>query len=115
LIALIFVQQTWQFYVVGLLFGYGWGGLNTQVLLIIADIFGLRGMGAIVGTASVGYNVGSAVGPAVGGMAFDTTGNYSVAFGLGALGMVIAIILVWITRPTLAKIQASSKSKAAAA
>jgi MFS family permease len=105
LIALIFVRQTWQFYVVAMFFGYGWGGLNTQILLLISDIFGLRGMGAIVGATSAGFNFGSAIGPAIGGIVFDATGSYSLAFALAGFGMVMATVLLFVTRPTLVKVK----------
>ena len=105
LISLIFIRQTWQFYIMGLFFGYGWGGLNTQILLLISDIFGLRGMGAIVGTTSAGFNFGSAIGPAIGGIVFDATGSYSIAFALAGFGMVIATIFLFVTRPEMAKVK----------
>ncbi len=110
LMSLIFVNQIWQFYIVGLAFGYGWGGLNTQILLLVSDIFGLRAMGAIVGLTSSGFNLGSAVGPAIGGLVFDATGTYSIAFALAGFGMVIATILLLLTRPGRAK-ETSTNSK----
>jgi OFA family oxalate/formate antiporter-like MFS transporter len=103
LVSLIFIRQTWQFYIAGLLFGYGWGGLNTQVLLTASEVFGVRGMGAIVGTVSIGYNVGSAVGPAIGGVIFDVTGSYSTAFLTATMAIAAAAILFVLIRPKLVK------------
>jgi OFA family oxalate/formate antiporter-like MFS transporter len=104
LIVLMFLQQTWQFYLVGFFLGYGWGGLNTQVLLLVSDIFGTRGMGAIVGTTTIGFNFGSAIGPMVGGIVFDATRSYSLAFIVAGIGMVVATLLLLATRPTMAKV-----------
>ena len=103
LISLIFIREVWQFYVVGLVFGYGWGGLNTEIVLLISDIFGLRGIGSIMGATMAGFNFGSAIGPAIGGIVFDATGSYSPAFAFAALGMVIATILGVLIRPTMVK------------
>jgi MFS family permease len=105
LISLIFIREVWQFYVVGLLFGYGWGGLNTEIVLLISDIFGLRGIGAIMGATVAGFNFGSAIGPAIGGIVFDATGSYSPAFAFAALGMAIATVLGVLIRPTMAKMK----------
>lgn len=105
LISLVFIQQKWQFYIVGLLFGYGWGGLNTEIILLISDIFGLRGIGAIMGATLAGFNFGSAIGPALGGMIFDANGSYSLAFILAGIGIVIATVLLILTKPTTAEIR----------
>jgi MFS family permease len=105
LISLIFVRDVWMFYIIGLLFGYGWGGLNTEIVLLISDIFGLRGIGAVMGATLAGFNFGSAIGPAVGGMLYDATGNYSLAFVSAALGMVVATVLGLLIRPALARVK----------
>lgn len=105
LISLIFTRQTWQFYVAGLFFGYGWGGFNLEITLLISDIFGLRSLGAIMGATAAGFSFGSAIGPAIGGIVFDATGSYSYAFAIAAFGMAIALALGILVRPVMAKVK----------
>jgi MFS family permease len=92
LISLIFIRDLWMFYVFALFFGYGWGGMGTQVTLLVGDIFGLRSIGANLGAITSGWNVGAAIGPALGGIIYDITGNYYPAFAIAAFGMLLAII-----------------------
>lgn len=99
LIALIFIKELWMFLVFGVIFGYAWGGLGSQVTLLIGDVFGVRSLGIIMGTITAGWALGAAFGPAVGGWVFDTTKAYSAAFAIAAGGMVICTILAVTIRP----------------
>lgn len=99
LIALMFIQNLWLFYVFAVVFGYGWGGLGSQITLLIGDIFGVRRLGLIMGMITLGWNFGAAIGPALGGMIYDATGSYSIAFGVAAVGMAIATFFAVIIRP----------------
>jgi MFS family permease len=103
MIALIFMQDLWMFLVFGVIFGYAWGGLGSQVTLLIGDVFGVRSLGIIMGTITVGWSIGAAIGPAVGGWVFDSTNTYSAAFMLAAGGMAICTMLAVIIRPERAK------------
>ncbi len=108
LISLIFIQKLWLFYVFAFLFGYSWGGVGAQITLLIGDIFGIRSLGLIMGTVTLGWNFGAAIGPAVGGMIFDATGSYSLAFILAACGMGVATIFTIVIRPQKAKSKAQN-------
>jgi MFS family permease len=99
LIALIFIKDLWMFLVFGIFFGYAWGGLGAQVTLLIGDVFGLRNLGMIMGTITVGWSLGAAIGPAVGGWVFDSTQAYSAAFAVAAGGMVVCTLLAALIRP----------------
>jgi MFS family permease len=103
LIALIFIHDLWMFMVFGVVFGYAWGGLGSQVTLLIGDVFGVRSLGLIMGTITAGWALGAAIGPAVGGWVFDTTRTYSAAFAVAAGGMVFCTVLAVIIRPGRAK------------
>ncbi|MFC2014020.1 MFS transporter, partial [Chloroflexota bacterium] len=61
---------------------------------LIGDTFGLRNIGVIMGATNVAWGIGSAVGPAVGGIIFDASGNYSVAFLSGAIATFITAVLI---------------------
>ena len=103
LMTMIFIHELWMFMIFGVCFGYAWGGLGSQVTLLIGDIFGVRSLGVIMGTITVGWGFGAAIGPTLGGWVFDTTKSYSAAFVVAAVGMVICTILAIIMRPGKAK------------
>lgn len=103
LVSLLFIRELWQLCVFGLVFGYGWGGAGALLTLLIGDIFGIRRLGLIMGTITLGWNFGAATGPAVGGMVYDATGSYSGAFLTAACAMTLTAIFTILIRPEKAK------------
>ncbi|MFC1964887.1 MFS transporter [Chloroflexota bacterium] len=77
-----------------LVFGFAYGGYGASVSAIIGGTFGLYRIGAILGVLDVGFAIGAATGPAVGGLIFDSTGTYSVAFWIGAAAMFLVSLLI---------------------
>jgi MFS family permease len=105
LLSLAFIKPFWMFCVFGLLFGYSWGGLGAVVTLLIADIFGVRSLGLIMATISLGWNFGAAIGPSFGGVVYDVTGSYSAASIIAAIGMALTAFFTIIIRPQVEKIR----------
>ena len=81
-------------YLFALVYGFAFGGMSPVMAALIGDTFGLSRIGAILGTLEVGFGVGAAVGPAIGGLIFDVSGSYFMAFLLGALAMGIVTLLI---------------------
>jgi MFS family permease len=77
-------EQLWMFYVFAVTFGFLWGGSSTVVTALTADIFGTRNLGSIMGIMSGAFAIGAAVGPAIGGYIYETSGHYLTAYGAGA-------------------------------
>lgn len=91
---LIWAQQPWAFYLFAVLFGLAWGGYGVLSIAVAVDTFGVRNLGTMMGALDVGFALGSALGPAIGGYAFDVTGSYSAAFIISAVLMVLTAILI---------------------
>lgn len=87
----------WGLYVFAVIFGFGTGGTVALESTIAAEMFGLKGHGAILGAIALGATTGGAIGSYVAGHLFDITGNYRLAFALFAaivaLGLALAIML----------------------
>jgi MFS family permease len=94
LLWLIWSRDVWMFYAFAIAYGFLWGGFSTIITALIGDIFGVRSIGSIMGMTSVGWALGAAAGPAIGGVMFDVIGNYFMAFAVGAVSMLIATLLV---------------------
>ncbi len=94
LIFLIGADSLWKFYLFAILFGLMWGGIGTVMTALVGDVFGLARIGAIMGITSSMWAVGAAVGPAVGGIIYDVSGSYSVAFLIGAASLLLPVAML---------------------
>lgn len=104
MIWLIWSRDLWMLYLFGVVCGFSFGGLDPCITALIGDTFGLRSIGVIMGTLSVAWGIGSAIGPAVGGFVFDASENYSTAFLMGAVAMLITALLIVLVRRESIKI-----------
>lgn len=64
------------------LFGLGWGGNYTMLQGLVADVFGARSLGRILGGITVLDAMGGALGPWVTGALFDITQSYQLGFSV---------------------------------
>ncbi|HUU64746.1 MAG TPA: MFS transporter [Dehalococcoidales bacterium] len=95
---LIWAQDLWMFYLFAVVFGFAYSGSGSSMAAIIGDTFGLGQIGAIFGLLEVGFGVGAAIGPAMGGLIFDISHSYTIAFLIGAVVMLVATLLVTLIR-----------------
>jgi len=91
-------QELWMFYLFAVVFGFGFGGIDAIITALIGDIFGMHSIGAIMGVLAIGWGIGAAVGPIVGGLIFDITKSYFMAFLIGALVMLVTSLSVALIR-----------------
>lgn len=93
----IFATQLWEFFLSGALFGFGYGALVTVLSPMVAELFGLKSLGAILGALIFTITIGGAIGPLVTGRMYDVSGSYFSAFVLCTIlmgaGLVIAAML----------------------
>ena len=91
---LIWAQALWMFYLFALVYGFARGGLTTTIGALIGDTFGLYKIGVILGLLEIGWGIGATIGPVLGGVIFDVSSDYSIAFLIGAAAMLVATLLV---------------------
>ena len=65
-----------------IVFGFGFGGMGALIPLTIAEAFGLRAFGSIMGMVSMAGILPQLAGPILAGVLFDATGNYTLAFAI---------------------------------
>ena len=98
---LSWADQVWQYYLFAILFGVAYGGIDPPLVALVGDTFGLSKVGQVMGVLMISWGIGSAVGPYVGGLSFDVTGTYKMAFLAGGiLVFVMAICARWLGEPT---------------
>jgi len=95
---LIWAQELWMFYVFALIYGFGFGGFGPAVAALAGDIFGLRRIGTILGVLDIGFGTGAAIGPVIGGLIFDVSNSYFLAFLIGAVALAVASLLTTLVR-----------------
>ena len=82
--------------------GLGMGGVGTLTPLLIADLFGLKQFGSIMGLTRLPVIIPVIAGPLMAGMIFDVTGSYNLAF-LITIGLLIisvgAFVLAKVPQP----------------
>jgi len=97
LFGLLISGEQWMLYLFAVVFGLGYGGVAALISPTVAELFGLRAHGAILGAATFTLTIGGAIGPVVAGYIFDTTGSYNLAFlicaSLSILGLILASLL----------------------
>jgi hypothetical protein len=65
---------------------------------LVADVFGARSLGKILGAITVIDATGGAIGPWITGMAYDAVGNYQLGFGIMAVLIGIAFVAAMLVR-----------------
>jgi OFA family oxalate/formate antiporter-like MFS transporter len=91
---LLGATDIWMLYLFAAVFGFAYGGCVPQLPVIAGEIFELKSIGAIVGVQMLGVAIGGAIGPELGGRVWDVTGNYYLAFMVGGICTIIALILL---------------------
>jgi MFS family permease len=97
---LSFIPANWGFFVFAVLMGFSTAGAGTCQSPLTAALFGLKSHGVIFGSIGFGFTIGAALGPYITGLLFDHTGSYFIAMLLSAGVSVLAIVAVYLVKPT---------------
>jgi MFS family permease len=84
-------------YLIGLINGFTLGGFGTAMTVLIGEAFGVKDIGKILGVLEIGFSIGAAAGPFIGGLIFDTYSSYEIAFLIvsgTALARTILVVLI---------------------
>ena len=85
--------SAWMLGVFAAVMAFGGGGIAVLESTLVADIFGLKSHGAILGCIVFSFTLGGAAGPFIAGSAFDATGSYQMVF-LICIALVVAAIII---------------------
>jgi MFS family permease len=87
---------TWMLYTYAIFFGF-FNGLAGPVLSAIpADQFQGRNFGSINGILMLGFGLGGALGPLLGGLIFDATGTYTPVLYMVLFCFPISAAMMWV-------------------
>lgn len=86
-------------YLFVLFFGSGWGVTAPTYMSVSADLFQGRTFGMIYGITEATIGLGSAIAPWLGGIIFDRTGSYQLAFVTAMAAILLSCAFVWLAAP----------------
>jgi MFS family permease len=96
-IALCFLpwaKALWMFYLFAVIQGFAHGGFYALLSPTVAEFFGTRAHGAILGAVIFSTTIGGSIGPFGAGYLFDITSTYRVVFLLLAGASLVALMLM---------------------
>ncbi len=97
LLWLLVAREVWMLYLFAVVFGLGYGGMAVLESPMVAELFGLRSHGTLLGMIMAGVMAGGAFGALMAGRIFDITNSYQLAFlistGLSVTGLILAPLL----------------------
>jgi MFS family permease len=99
---LLLIRDTtapWMLYGFVLLYGAGYGFVLPVAASTIGDLFPGNSLGRILAIQSVGFGLGGALGPYLGGVLHDLTGNYVVPLLLAMLSVAAGAYGIWMAAP----------------
>ena len=96
---LFVARDIWMLFLFGAAFGFGHGGIATMESPMVANVFGMRSHGVILGLVFFCDTVGGATGPFLCGYIFDVTKSYSLAFSLCAILSVTSLVAISLLKP----------------
>ena len=98
LIWILFAKEVWMFYIFAIIYGIAYGGEAAVMVLVPAELFGLKYVGVITAATFLMGAIGGAIGAPFGGHIFDITGRYDLAFVIciivSALAFILSMILL---------------------
>ena len=92
-------SNPWALYIFVFCFGFPLGLHTPTIVAGAADLFYGRHFGMVNGLLLMGFGLGGAIGPWLGGYIFDTTESYSLGFIICILAYFFACISFWIAAP----------------
>lgn len=96
---ILLAGELWMLLLFAFVFSLGYGAYVVMESPVIAELFGLKAHGAILGLSSLLASIGCAVGPIAAGGIFDATGSYHWAWVLCAVLIVMALVCTWLLKP----------------
>lgn len=90
---LLSVSLPWELYATATISGLVWAGSIAMSSALLADIYGVRLVGVLYGTAYVGHQVGAMISSWLGGWAYEFYGTHWIAFGSAGILLIVAAII----------------------
>jgi len=102
-VSLLFLIQDashpWMPVLFAVCFGLGVGAAGPVFYSAVADLFHGKHFGSILGTITIGFSLGGALGPPLAGYLHDITKNYFLTFLIIMGSLIATAVLMWLIAP----------------
>jgi MFS family permease len=92
-------KLVWGLYIFACFFGFAYGGCVVSESPFVAELFGLRSHGSIMGLVGASFTFGGAIGPFLTGYIFDVTGAYLVGILVCVALCLVGFFLATLLKP----------------
>lgn len=96
LLTVINAGQSWLFYLFPPFIAFGFSSRQSLYPTIAADLFHGKSFGAIIGAISLFIGAGAGLGPWLGGVLHDWSGNYRDAFWVAQATAFASVVFIWL-------------------
>ncbi len=90
----IYIENLQSFYLYAIIYGFGYAGVMTGVLVSIRVLVPVSRRASAFGIVTMFGWFGHAIGGYQGGVLFDLTGSYTIPYGVAALAGILNLIVV---------------------
>ena len=109
---IVTASQPWLLYLYVIFFGIFIGILGPTQFSSSADLFAGKHFGAINGFCLLGFGVGGAIGPWLGGYIFDVMNSYTLAFIIVMVTLGLSCVFLWLAAPRRVRLVTGKAPKA---
>jgi sugar phosphate permease len=92
-------SSLWMPLLFAICFGLGLGAGGPVFYSAAADLFHGKHFGSILGTITIGFSLGGALGPPLAGYLHDITKNYFLTFLIVMGALIMSAVLMWLIAP----------------
>jgi MFS family permease len=92
-------RDPWSIYGCAFAFGFAFGGIVPLNSHIVAELFGLRAHGAVLGATGLSIGIGGSLGPVFTGYCYDVLASYTVPFITCGVVSAVAALLTCLVNP----------------
>lgn len=96
---LLAARNEWTLYLFAIAFGVAYGGCAAVESTLVAELFGLKAHGLLLGIFVLGFSLGAAAGSFIPGYIYDLKGTYQIAFVIDAIAGFFGLVLSMMLRP----------------
>jgi MFS family permease len=89
-------RQNWLLYAFPPFIAFGFSSRQSLYPTIAADLFHGNSFGAIIGAIALFIGAGAGIGPWLGGVIHDLTGDYLWAFWLAQTLTLVSVLCIWL-------------------
>lgn len=97
LVWLLFATTLWMFYLFAAIYGFAFG-ISVLESPTVAELFGLKSHGVLLGFTDTGMVLGGTIGPILVGFMYDITGSYQTGFIITIVVAVAGLVLAWLLK-----------------